>query len=118
MKRPFLLALVYLVLIALVGLGEAGSVTLVWDPVINATGYEIEQSVDNGATWIVVVPNVPASVCVGTPAQCKVVYVAPDRVQIRFVAKNAMGRTVRYDAGVWHCASCAPPGLSTNVGTQ
>lgn len=112
-------ALVVCVLLkfALPGVAWAAEVTLKWDESPTATGYEIEQSVDAGATWAMVA-DLPPSVCVA--GQCQHLLTAPATglVMFRFVAKNAAGRTVRYDAGSWHCESCLPPSPATNVGVQ
>lgn len=106
-------------LLALASSAHAGSVTLSWDPVVGATGYEVEMSVDGGLTWAKVV-DVAASVCTGSPAWCKATYLAPDagRPLFQYISKNANGKTIRKTAGTWHCYTCDGPGFVTNMGTQ
>lgn len=101
----------------MVGLANAGPITLLWDESPGATSYDIEASTDNGVTWAVVASPL-ASVCANT--ECNFTLTAPStgRVLYRFVAKNAIGHTPRYDAGMWYCESCKPPSGPLNVGIQ
>lgn len=98
-------------------LSLAGDITLHWEAAPGATGYEIEQSIDAGTTWTKVA-DLTATVC--TPAGCSIALTAPaaGRTLYRFVAKNAAGRTIRYDAGTWSCESCKPPANLGKVGIQ
>jgi hypothetical protein len=104
---------------ALAAAAHAGSVPLEWDPSPGATGYEVEQSTDNGTTWTRIL-DLTGAVCTGTPARCAATYAAPSTglVLLRFVAKNAAGKTVRFGEGVWHCETCKPPAAPRAVGVQ
>ena len=79
------------ILLAFVGPVFAGTLDLEWSPAVGATGYDVEESLDNGITWRVM-PVTP--VCSGTPIACKatVTFSATARPLYRFVAKNAVGR--------------------------
>jgi len=107
----------FLLMMVLAAPAWAGVVTLKWDESPTATGYEIEQSVDAGTTWVKVA-DVTSSVCIAS--QCSHTFTAPSTgyVLFRYLAKNAVGTSVRFDAGSWHCESCAPPPAATNVGVQ
>ncbi|HXH12335.1 MAG TPA: hypothetical protein VNP04_21525 [Alphaproteobacteria bacterium] len=106
-------------LLMTVGVASAGDVTLQWTGDAKATSYEIEQSVDSGATWTVVLTVLPTE-CTGTPPLCTTTYSAPSTgmVLFRYVAKNDIGRTIRFDAGTWHCESCKPPTAVSHVSIQ
>ena len=97
----------------------AGSVTLVWNPVTGATGYDIEQTVDGGTTWTVIASPAP-SVCTGTPVTCSFTHTAPSSglVLFRFAAKNAVGKATRFGEGAWHNETWKPPVQPANVGVQ
>lgn len=97
----------------------AGSVTLVWDPVAGATGYDIEQSTDNGTTWTVVAS--PAlGACTSTPVVCRLTLTAPSTglVLFRFSSKNAVGKGTRFGEGAWHNEGWKPPPGPGSVGIQ
>lgn len=110
-----------LILALAAGPAYAGPVTLLWNPGSDSTSTDVEQSVDNGTTWTVV-RNVShiAPACNGTPMTCSTVHPAPDTglVLFRFVSVNAVGKTIRTDAGPWHNAKWITPGQATNVGSR
>lgn len=116
MKR-MLLALALVVSTA--SLAGAADIQLSWAGDPTATSYDIQQSTDSGGTWGTV-KNVPSTSCTGTPLICNDLVTVPSTglILVRFAAKNAMGMTVRYDAGVWHCASCAPPAAPNTLKVQ
>ena len=101
-------------------LASAGSVTLRWEASTGATGYEIEQSVDNGTTYTLVANLTTAVACPSVTTPCTTTLTAPSTglVLFRFSAKNAIGKTIRFGEGVWHCESCKPPTQPANVGVQ
>lgn len=98
---------------------EAGTFTMRWDPSPGAISYDIEQSQDGLTGWTLN-KNVPASACTGTPVVCSTQVTAPATgvVHFRGAAINAVGKTIRYSEGVWHCESCAPPVMPRSLGAQ
>lgn len=115
--RKFLLALALLLLLA--SPAFAGTVTLKWDVSTGATSYEIEQSVDSGATYVLVA-SPTATIACGTATTCSHTLVAPSTglVLFRFSSVNSVGKTTRFGEGAWHCESCKPPLATANVGVQ
>ena len=109
--------LIGLIIILLSSPALAGPVTLRWDVSSTATGYEVEQSLDNGSSWTKVV-DLTTSVCTATACTHTLTAPVTGQVLYRFVSKNAVGRSTRYDAGTWYCESCKPPSSAANVGIQ
>ena len=90
----------------------AADVILQWDPVADATGYKLYQSVDLGVIWDVGVDvaNVTTFVAQGVPDTGIVMF--------RVSAYNANGEAVRYSAGVFYCGDCNPPVSPSGLGMQ
>ena len=97
----------------------AGQNVLSWDQVATATSYGVEQSLDNGATWVGATLTVGPT-CAVTPPRCSATVTAPSTglALYRIWAANSIGRTTRFNAGLWVCESCAPPPTAVNVGVQ
>lgn len=97
----------------------AADVTVMWDAVSGSTSYDLEQSTNTGTSWALN-KNVLASACTGTPARCTATIVLPATglVLVRIGAINSIGKTIRYDSGIWYCGSCSPPATTANVGVQ
>lgn len=112
--------LILAVVLGLAAPAEAGSVTLRWSAVQGATAYVIEQTIDAGKTWTQVGADQPPSVCTGTPSICTFTFQAPatGMVLFRYGARNALGTSMRFGEGTWHCQSCAPPSLVSNLEIQ
>jgi|SRR3990167_873042 len=113
------LGLILLTLFLLATPAWAGPQVLSWDQVATATSYGVEQSLDNGATWTAVTPTAGPT-CAGTPPRCSATVTAPATglALYRVWAANSVGRTTRFNAGLWVCESCAPPPMAVNVGVQ
>ena len=97
----------------------AGPQVLSWDAASNATSYGVDQSLDNGTTWTTSTLTAGPT-CGGTPPRCTATVTAPGTglALYRVWAANNVGKTVRFNAGLWVCESCAPPGQAANVGVQ
>lgn len=109
-----------MVMVMILGFGSLGfagtclsaDIHVGWDPVAEATGYKLYKSTDLGVTW-------DAGMDVGNVTEFTVTGV-PDAgvVLFRVSAYNGNGEAVRYDAGVFHCGDCIPPGLAGSLGIQ
>jgi len=104
-----------LAILALASLAQAATITIEWAPGVGATAYDIEQSIDNGATWKVAKSVMTASVC--TTTKCSTTYIPPATglVLFRIVSYNAQGKSIRTHAGFWYCEQCILPGTASSA---
>jgi hypothetical protein len=113
-------------LLCLATAAHAAEVPLIWDPVDDALSYDIEQSLilphlAVESDWVLVKTVVKAVACtVVAPVSCGVNVEPPatGTAHYRFVAKNAAGRTVVTDMGVWKCVPCKKPSVIPSVGVR
>ncbi len=108
------------VLLMFVAVAEAQSATpelLVVDAPVSVTSCEVEQSVDNGVTWVKLAPQITPA---GVPRTCTASIVPPNgRSLYRWAYINAAGRTPRTDAGVYLCVGLADcPLAPSNLGVK
>jgi hypothetical protein len=105
--------------LAVSGKAFAGTETVTWDAVADATSYELYQSVDVGVTWTTIASPTALVACNGT-AKCSATLALPSTgyVLLRVASKNVVGTSVRFGSGLWHCQSCTPPTTAVNVGVK
>ena len=108
---------ILVVLLFLPASAWAGPHVLSWDQVTVATTYGIDQSLDNGVTWTAVT-LAAAPACALNRCSATVTAPATGLALYRIWAANNVGRTTRFNAGLWVCESCAPPPAAANVGVQ
>lgn len=122
MKTLFLVVAALLVSVVplVVPWALAGPLTLEWSPVAGATGYDIEESIDNGATWTIKASVLP-TVCTGTPSLCLWSGTTPTagRPLYRIISKNANGRTAP-QIGIWSTDTSQgpPPAIDGTAGSR
>ncbi len=88
----------------------AHDMVLSWDEDVNADGYGVRQSIDNGVTWINEVDVGPA---------LTTIYEVPDTglVLVQIGAYNSLGTTWRPDAGLFYNGDWKPLTV-TGLGVQ
>ncbi len=76
-----------------------------------AIGYIVEESDDLGITWVEV-SNTSSNIAV-------IVNVPEDKhIMFRFANYNSVGKTYRYDAGVWYNGTFTVPLIPSNTGME
>lgn len=112
MKRITVLLAVIMLLPGAVAF--AADVPLKWDVATGATGYKIQMSTDNGATW-------PTSrVVTGGTTTSYTWTGAPETglVMFRVTATNAQGEAIRTDAGCWFNKGWQLPQMAGGLGVN
>lgn len=91
---------------------QAADVPVAWNASQGATGYKIQMSTDNGATWSagVDVGNVTAYTLLGVPDSGLILF--------RGLAYNDVGDAVNAWSGAWYNGDWKPPTTATGLGVQ
>ncbi len=111
---------VLLAMLLQASLASAQSATpevLVVDAPASVTTCEVEQSVDNGVTWVKLAPQITPA---GTPRVCTASLTPPaGRTLYRWAYFSGTTRTLRTDAGVYLCVGLTDcPLAPSNVGVR
>ena len=104
------LALIITGLFLMVGVCQAADVNLKWEASVEATGYKIYKSLDNGVTW-------DAGIDVGNVTEYTVTGVEETGlVLFRVGAYNTSGEGVSYWSGAWYNKLWMPPLSAQGLG--
>ncbi len=98
----------------------AKDVGIAWNQSTKATGYKIELSVDEGASWVKV-PDFTATLYTeGTRLKAKTTITIPDNVLVlaRVGAFNAQGVSWRLQDGAWFNTAWEPISPPTGLGAN
>jgi hypothetical protein len=94
------------------GLANAADVTIAWNASPEATGYKIQMSTDNGATW-------DSGVDVGSVLTHTLLGVADSGlVLFRAVAYNNVDDAINSWSGAWYNRDWKPPTSASGLGVQ
>lgn len=90
----------------------AADLNLAWDASTGATGYKVQISTDQGATWGEARDTGNATTFTWTGA--------PDTglTLFRVSAYNGQGETINYTKGAWHNGSWTVPAAATALGLK
>ncbi len=120
MIKKLLVIFTFLFVLGLSGAVWAADINITWNQSVGATGYKVETSVDNGATWTEILALIFTTRTEGTLNLADANITVADNVLVlgRIGAYNTQGITWRLEAGFWYHSSWMPLPAPTGGGVN